>query len=76
MYSTYSDDYLLTLLRQSDDISIAEELAQDIFLDIWKMRIELDVKGELQAYLAVAMKYRVINQQGNKNGRKSLGKVH
>lgn len=86
-YLTYSDEYLLALLKNSDegafteiynrywekllfmagvrlrDLSVAEDLVQDIFLDIWNRRFDLEVEGRLEAYLAASIKYRIINVQ-------------
>jgi RNA polymerase sigma factor (sigma-70 family) len=38
-------------------------MVQDIFLDIWNRRAELNITGDLEAYLAVSMKFKVINAQ-------------
>ena len=39
----------------------AEEVVQDIFLDLWKRRSDLAISTELSTYLAVCVKYKVIN---------------
>jgi RNA polymerase sigma-70 factor (ECF subfamily) len=43
------------------DLKLAEELVQDIFLDLWHRREVLDIRGSLSVYLAAAMKYKVID---------------
>jgi len=43
------------------DLKLAEELVQDIFLDLWHRRELLDIRGSLSIYLAAAMKYKVID---------------
>jgi RNA polymerase sigma factor (sigma-70 family) len=43
------------------DLSSAEELVQDIFLDLWRRRRDLQIKTSVAAYLAVALKYKVID---------------
>lgn len=43
------------------DLKLAEELVQDIFLDLWHRREVLDIRGSLSLYLAAAMKYKVID---------------
>jgi RNA polymerase sigma-70 factor (ECF subfamily) len=43
------------------DLELAEELVQDIFLDLWQRRETLEIRGRLSLYLAAAMKYKVID---------------
>ncbi|HVW62432.1 MAG TPA: RNA polymerase sigma-70 factor [Puia sp.] len=43
------------------DLKLAEELVQDIFLDLWHRRGILDIRSSLSLYLAAAMKYKVID---------------
>ena len=43
------------------DLKLAEELTQDIFLDLWQRRETLVLRSSLSLYLAAAMKYKVID---------------
>lgn len=43
------------------NLAEAEEVVQDIFLDLWKRRTEVNITTSLSTYLAVCIKYRVIN---------------
>lgn len=43
------------------DLKLAEELVQDIFLDLWHRREALDIRSSLSLYLAAAMKYKIID---------------
>lgn len=43
------------------DLKLAEELVQDIFLDLWHRREVLHIRSSLSLYLAAAMKYKVID---------------
>jgi RNA polymerase sigma-70 factor (ECF subfamily) len=63
IYNRYWDKMLFVAGIKCRDLGIAEEIVQDIFLDLWRRRSELSVTGELEAYLAVSVKYRVINAQ-------------
>jgi len=63
LYNRYWDKLLFIAGAKFRDLSVAEEMVQDIFLDIWNRRSELKITGELEAYLAVSMKYKVINAQ-------------
>jgi len=63
LYERYWDKLFAVAANQLDDLALAEELVQDVLLDLWQRRASISLTGELQAYLAVAMKYRVINAQ-------------
>lgn len=63
IYERYWKRLLYVAGKKLKDIALAEELVQDVFLDIWKRRSSLIITGELQAYLSVAMKYKVIKAQ-------------
>jgi RNA polymerase sigma-70 factor (ECF subfamily) len=63
IYNRYWEKMLFVAGIKCRDLGIAEEIVQDIFLDLWRRRSELSVTGELEAYLAVSVKYRVINAQ-------------
>ena len=38
----------------------AENIVQDVFVSLWDRRNQLVIKGSLEAYLVVSVKYRVI----------------
>jgi len=63
IYNRYWNRLLFVAGVKFRDLAIAEEMVQDVFLDLWNRRSELDVTGSLEAYLAVSMKYKVINAQ-------------
>lgn len=63
LYNRYWDKLLFIAGAKFRDLSVAEEMVQDIFLDIWNRRSALNITGDLEAYLAVSMKYKVINAQ-------------
>lgn len=67
LYNRYWDKLLFIAGIKMRDLAIAEEMVQDIFFDIWNRRETLNVTGELEAYLAVSMKYKVINAQAKLN---------
>ena len=53
------------------DLKLAEELVQDIFLDLWHRREVLDIRGSLSLYLAAAMKYKVIDARLKKQRQRA-----
>lgn len=63
LYNRYWNKLLFIAGVKLRDLAIAEELVQDVFLDLWNRRLEIEFIGQPEAYLAVAMKYKVINAQ-------------
>lgn len=63
IYNRYWDKLLYIAGIKCRSVALAEEIVQDIFLDLWNRRATLQIYGELEAYLAVSVKYRVINTQ-------------
>lgn len=63
IYNRYWEKLLYVAGLKLRNITMAEEIVQDIFLDIWKRREGIAIHGELEAYLSVAVKYRIINAQ-------------
>lgn len=49
------------------NLAEAEEIVQDIFLDMWKRREELNITRCLSSYLSVCIKYKVINVLAKRN---------
>lgn len=63
IYNRYWEKLLFVAGTKFRELSMAEEMVQDIFLDLWNRRATLQIDGKLESYLAVAMKYKVINAQ-------------
>jgi RNA polymerase sigma-70 factor (family 1) len=61
LYQRYWDKMLSVACHRLDDPEGAEEVVQDVFFGLWKRRETLDIKFALSTYLAVAVKYRIIN---------------
>lgn len=66
IYNIYWDKLFVVATHKLYNPSEAEELVQDIFLDVWHRREELQINS-LSAYLATAVKYRVINALAKRN---------
>jgi RNA polymerase sigma-70 factor (family 1) len=60
IYTRYWKALLSIAANKIKDLEEAEEIVQDIFVQLWKRRHELEITGELNNYLAVSVKYRVI----------------
>ena len=61
IYKRYWKKIFLLACNALDSVEEAEECVQDIFCSIWQRRETLYLKYSLYTYLAVAVKYRVIN---------------
>ncbi len=67
LYKRYWEKVFYVALKKLGDESVAEDIVQDVFADLWKRRVGLEVREKLAAYLAVAVKYRVINVQARQH---------
>ncbi|MCY4780008.1 RNA polymerase sigma-70 factor [Sphingobacterium sp. UT-1RO-CII-1] len=72
LYSRYWDKMLVVALNRLDNLEIAEECVQNVFLSLWKRRHALVLSNAVSTYLAVAVKYQVIKQM-DKIYRRKLG---
>ncbi|MGX1642174.1 RNA polymerase sigma-70 factor [Sphingobacterium sp. NPDC055431] len=61
IYKRYWDKLLVIASNKLSDILVAEEIVQDIFLDIWKRRQSIRLSDQIERYLAAALKYKIIN---------------
>ncbi|HTN35995.1 MAG TPA: RNA polymerase sigma-70 factor [Arachidicoccus sp.] len=61
LYERYWDRMLYMAISKLKNTTEAEEVVQDVFANLWKRRRELDVHGSFSAYLAVAVKYKILN---------------
>jgi RNA polymerase sigma-70 factor (family 1) len=67
IYYRYWEKLFIVARNKLGNLSEAEELVQDIFLDIWNRRSTLQLTSTLAAYLAVSVKYKVINMMARRN---------
>ncbi|SDE66507.1 RNA polymerase sigma-70 factor, ECF subfamily [Mucilaginibacter pineti] len=61
LYDRYWDKIFLQAANALNSAEEAKECVQDIFCSLWSRRQTLELKYSLYTYLAVAVKYRVIN---------------
>jgi RNA polymerase sigma-70 factor (family 1) len=61
IYNRYWKSLFAVAANKLGNLYEAEELVQDIFLDLWKRRNELDITNSLSSYISVAVNYKVIN---------------
>ena len=67
IYNRYWDKLFTVAANKLNNLAEAEEVVQDIFLDLWKRRMELNITTCLNAYLGTAVKYKVINILAKRN---------
>lgn len=61
IYNRYWLRLFSIAFNKLNNLPEAEELVQDIFLDLWSRRETLKITSSLAAYLAVAAKYKVLD---------------
>lgn len=61
IYDRYWLRLLQTAYRKTDNREAAEEMVQDLFINLWQRRSDLQINRSLESYLLTAVKYRVIN---------------
>ena len=55
--------------KKLGDLYEAEHIVQDLFLDLWQRRTDLEIQQSVGGYLVVAVKYRIINAQARRYNR-------
>ncbi|WP_293915915.1 MULTISPECIES: RNA polymerase sigma-70 factor [unclassified Sphingobacterium] len=61
VYNRYWDKLYIVAANKLNDEYLAEEVVQDIFLDIWKRKEMLGLLHNIGSYLGAALKYKIIN---------------
>jgi RNA polymerase sigma-70 factor (family 1) len=70
LYNRYWDKLFTVAANKLDkDLESAEELVQDLFMNLWRRRKDLRIKGCISSYLAIALKYKVIDTRLKKKRR-------
>ncbi len=62
IYKKYWDKLLVVAGKRLHDLEEAEEVVQDIFLNLWKRREKFSLNIGFDNYFAVAVKYEIINR--------------
>jgi len=61
LYLQYCEPLVLFANRYVDDLEIAENVVQDVFLNVWKKREALDPTGNIKTYLYTSVKNYALN---------------
>lgn len=72
VYNRYWNKLLYKAGKKIQDTEEAKNIVQDIFFDIWRRRNTLNITGDLNHYLAVALKYQLIKYLNRERRKESL----
>ena len=61
IYQRYWKKLFTVATNKIQDLEEAREIVQNVFISLWNRREQLEINSSLQNYLAVSVKYRVIN---------------
>ncbi len=67
IYNRYWQKLFVVAAHKLKNLADAEEVVQDIFLEIWNRRETLIITSKLSSYLAAAVTYKVINMFAKRN---------
>ncbi|WP_299780080.1 RNA polymerase sigma-70 factor [uncultured Formosa sp.] len=59
LYNTYWKVLFISSYNLLKDKEVCEEIIQDVFIDIWNKRKDLEIKVSLQSYLYACVRYKV-----------------
>lgn len=62
MFNAYWERLFKSAYNVLKDKKICEDIVQDVFIDIWKKRKNLEIKVSLEKYLFSCVRYQVFNQ--------------
>lgn len=63
LYDRFWSKMLVVAAKRLDDVAEAEEAVQDIFVNLWRKRETFELKVSFEHYLAVAVKFEIINRR-------------
>lgn len=66
IYDRFWDKLLVVAAKRLGSMPEAEEVVQDIFLNLWRKREVFELKASFESYLAVAVKFEVINRRAKR----------
>jgi RNA polymerase sigma-70 factor (family 1) len=72
IYNRYWKPMLSVAANKTGDLDEAEEIVQDIFVSLWKRRVELVITSTLNSYLSVSVKYKVMKVLSARSKRLAL----
>lgn len=59
LYNSFCKPLLVFSYNLLKDKELCEEIVQDVFIEIWNRRFEIEIKVSLQSYLYAAVRYKI-----------------
>src|SRR5690606_4232381 len=75
IYERYSRKLMAMAYNYAKDLSLAEEIVQQVFVTLWERRNDVEIK-ELEAYLATAIKFSVFKVIQRQKRQELLARQH
>lgn len=72
IYDTYWKKLFFVAAKKLNDTAEAEEVVQDIFLNLWNKRAAFELKVNFENYLAVAVKFEVYKHRAKRTRQQHL----
>lgn len=72
VYDTYWKKLFFVASKKLNDTAEAEEVVQDIFLNLWNRRTAFELKTSFEHYLAVAVKFEVYKHRAKRSRQENL----
>lgn len=69
LFDVYYKDLVIHAMKMVVNIGVAEELVQDVFIQLWNYRDKFSLKKAFNSYLFTSVKNRSINYLKSKHGR-------
>jgi RNA polymerase sigma-70 factor (ECF subfamily) len=67
LFRAFAPGLCVLVTRYVSSRAVAEELVQELFLDLWRQRSELAVETTLNGYLSAAARHRALNHLKREN---------
>jgi len=75
IYQKYWDKLIAIAGKRLEDIIEAEEIVQDIFLNLWRRKANFELKQTFDHYFAVAVKFEIINRLAKRARERERNKL-
>ncbi len=72
LYNRYWEKLLFQALIKLNSEAEAEEVVQDVFLNLWKRRHTLEIKFTFHTYIASCVKYEILNKLAHRQKETNL----
>jgi RNA polymerase sigma-70 factor (ECF subfamily) len=69
LFDLYFSDLVLLSARMVVNAGVAEEIVEDVFIQVWHNRYKLELTGTFKGYLYSSVKNRSVNYLKSKYGR-------